>query len=199
MLFRKDKQIAFVLPTRCGSTSTKYFLESIGFSQIKHPDLPTHHHIKYSEAVRVYPNLQGYKKYGIFRNPVERFVSTVDYLLTGKPFVSPEEFLDFFNKNPDHPLNIFKRPQVEWLDHDDIEVIRFENLAEGVLSAVQDVCEDKEFPHLNCSSSAKNFSSRYYEIMNVDVSKLNRQVEEFVRDYYAVDYKFSKSVLNVEY
>lgn len=197
MLFRKDKQIAFVLPTRCGSTSTKHFLESVGFSQVKHPDLPIHHHIKYSEAVRVYPNLRGYKKYGVFRNPVERFVSTVDYLLTGKPFVSPEEFLDFFNKNPDHPLDIFRRPQVEWLDHDDIEVIQFEGLVEGVLSAVGG--SSKDFPHLNSSSSAKTFSSQYYEIMGVDVSELNRQVEEFVRDYYAIDYKFSKSVLNVEY
>lgn len=199
MLFSKDRQIAFVLPTRCGSTSTKHFLESVGFSQVQHPSLPNNQHIKYLDAVKCFPNLAKYKKYGIFRNPLERFISTVNYLLTGKPLVSPKEFVDCFNKNPNHPLGIFKQPQVNWLDHKDIEVIKFENLTKEIFSVVKVACENKKFPHLNSSSSAKNFSDCYYKIMNIDSNKFNKQTEEFVRDYYAADYQFAKDVLGKEY
>lgn len=192
MLFNKKTKIAFVLPTRCGSTSVKEFLEGVGFCQLRHPALPTHHHIKYSEAVELYPELAGYKKYGIYRDPVERFTSTVNYLMCGKD-VSPDEFLDFFDKRPDSHLDIFKEPQTEWLGFGDVEVIKFENLATDVPAAAGCDTNATNFPHLNCSSQGKNFSDQYLKIMGIDTKKRNKEIKDFVEQYYLADYEFLNS------
>jgi len=196
MLFNKTTQVAFVLPTRCGSTSVKAFLESAGFSQVRHELLPTHHHVKYSEAVKLYPNLAKYKKYGVFRDPFDRFMSTVNYLLTGKPLISLGEFLEFFEKRSDSHLDIFKTPQVEWLAHEDIQVVKFEELETKVPIIVN---HSDKFPHLNSSDDGKNFSDRYYEIMGIDKDKFHKELKGFVEAHYAADYTFSKTVLNIKH
>ena len=180
MMFHKEAQIAFVLPPKCGSISTKDFLASFNFRLITHSSLPNHHHVKYEDAVRLYPNIANYKMYGVFRNPLDRFLSTLKGLN-----LSYDKFLSYFDEPQNQYLSFFKLRQVDWLDISKINLIDFDSLVVGVTEVVKDMGGNKKFEH---SNKAKP--------INVSVTD---DLKSFVRDYYAADYQFAKDMLGKEY
>lgn len=184
MLFKKDNKIAFVLPPKTGSMSLKHLLLSLNFKQLSHSRLPVHHHIKYVDAVSHYPTLAEYKLFGVFRNPLDRFLSVLRYIRGENLSYSYEYFVDSFEKTRKTRFMFFT-PQVEWLNVPNMNVIMFDNLVEGVMDAVKDIEGEKHFPHLHKSIGVGE--------------PVTDKVRNFVRDYYAVDYEFAKNVLGKEY
>ncbi len=184
MLFRKDVKLAFVLPPKCGSLSTKQFLFTYGFKVVSHSTLTPNHHVKFQDAVKLYPNLADYSVYGILRDPAARFISAVNYLNKTESSQKYQKFIDnFAQKRLLRP--IFFEPQVAWLDHPKVKVIDFDNLAEEVMKIVNGLDGIKTFPHLHKSTLVGN--------------PISDGVKAFVREQYAADYEFAKNVLGKEY
>ena len=173
MMYKRDSQLAFVLIPKCGSTTLRHILNWNGFKVLtgfEKDSAADFHHVSYQECVRKYPNLRNYRTYGIFRNPLDRFVSAMNYAIARNMPI--RKGLPFF------------RPQMEWLDAQSVSVIDFENFEQGVKDALGGV--SITVPHLN-----KSAKSGAYEVTD--------EVAAFVRDRYAVDYQFAKDVLNKEY
>lgn len=180
MMFHKQSQVAFVLTPKCGSISTKEFLASFNFRLVTHSSLSNHHHVRYEDAARLYPNIANYKMYGVFRNPLERFISTL------KGFnLRHDEFLNYFDKPDTQQFSFFKLRQVDWLDIPKITLIEFDNLVAGVTEVVKGMGVGKKFEHFNKAKP-----------INVLVTD---DLKAFVRDYYAADYQFARDVLGKEY
>ena len=172
MMYKKDKRLAFVLVPKCGSTTLRHILNWNGFKVLtgfEKSSTADFYHVSYQECVRKYPNLRSYRTYGVFRNPLDRFVSAMNYAITRN--IPLQKGLPFF------------RPQVEWLDAQSVSVINFENFEQSI----KDIMESSvEVPHLN-----KSVKSGSYEVTD--------EVIAFVRDKYAADYQFAKDVLGKEY
>lgn len=180
MMFNKQTQKAVVLTPKCASVSIKYFLASFDFRLVAHSSLPNHHHVKHEDAVRLYPNLNKYQMYGVFRNPLERFLSTLKFLN-----LQYDKFFSYFDKPRSQNHLFFKSRQVEWLDIPNIRLIDFSKLEEGILRLVEGLNGSGNLAHLHKSKPIK--------IAATD------ELKAFVRDYYAADYQFARDVLGKEY
>jgi hypothetical protein len=174
-MYRKDKNIAFVLVPKCGSTSLRHALNWAGFSPLtgfEKPSLLDSYHITYNDCIEKYPNLKSYKTYGVFRDPLDRFVSAMNYAESRNLRL--------------HKNMTFFRPQVQWLDAPNMAVIEFENFEQGVKDALSEIDGPASVLHLNRSGKPGAY-------------KVNDEVVQFVRDKYAVDYEFAKNALGKEY
>jgi len=175
MMYLKDKKIAFVLVPKCGSTSLRHTLSWLNFKILtgfKKENPLDAHHITYKDCVEKYPNLKAYKTYGVFRDPLERFVSVMNFLESRNIGISKN--MPFF------------RQQVEWLDAPNINVIQFENFEQGVKDALSEIDSPSPVLHLNRSGKPGSY-------------EVNDEVINFVREKYAADYKFAKEMLGKEY
>ena len=182
MLFNKQKQICFMMTPKCASTSLKAFLKRVGFKMLTHSTFKVAYHTKYKDAVKPYPNLVNYKKYGVFRDPLDRFISGVNF--AQKDSETKLSYDEFVLAYPNIVVDSFVfEPQVEWLNVEDIHIFDFKWLAFD-MSSMFDV-PLTSFPHRNKVERSSDLASD--------------MVKEFVRKHYAADYKFAKDVLGKEY
>ncbi len=184
MMVREDVKVAFLLLPKCGSMSIKQFLPSFGFKPLLHETFSPLNHTKYQDAVKVYPELVEYTKYGVFRDPLARFVSAVNYVRGLVDQRTYDEFVAEFETLNQNQKVFFER-QVEWLDEPGTNVLDFDNLADEVSAVVNSLGRNRPFPRLNETARS-----------NEPVSD---GVKDFVRSYYASDYQFAKDVLQKEY
>lgn len=182
MMFNKQKQICFMLTPKCGSASLKAFLTKIEFKVLTHSTFKISYHPKYKDAVKYYPNLANYKKYGVFRDPLDRFISGINF--TQRNSDTKLSYDEFVLAHPDIAVNSFMfEPQTEWLDVEDIHIFDFKWLAFD-MSSLFDL-PLTSFPH-------RNRIERNGELVS-------DMVKEFVYKHYAVDYEFARDVLGKEY
>jgi hypothetical protein len=182
MLFNKQKQICFMMTPKCASTSLKAFLKRVGFKMLTHSTFKVAYHTKYKDAVKPYPNLVNYKKYGVFRDPLDRFISGVNF--AQKDSETKLSYDEFVLAYPNIVVDSFVfEPQVEWLNVEDIHIFDFKWLAFD-MSSMFDV-PLTSFPHRNKVERSSDLASD--------------MVKEFVRKHYAADYQFAKDVLGKEY
>jgi hypothetical protein len=182
MMFNKQKQICFMMTPKCASTSLKAFLKRVGFKMLTHSTFKVAYHTKYKDAVKPYPNLVNYKKYGVFRDPLDRFISGVNF--AQKDSETKLSYDEFVLAYPNIVVDSFVfEPQVEWLNVEDIHIFDFKWLAFD-MSSMFDV-PLTSFPHRNKVERSSDLASD--------------MVKEFVRKHYAADYQFAKDVLGKEY
>lgn len=196
MVFDKRLKIAFVLPTKTGSTSLRCYLREYGFFRLKEK------HETVDKLIELYPNLVDYSIYGFFRNPIERFESALLYAKQHRIFsrvveaklknigvtktleeISYDEMVDNFSSLFDDSLLLF-RPQVDWLKHPKVTALDYHNMQAELTRVVAKF--DEPMPVLN---KANDFGR----------SVITDKVRDFVRNYYAADYQFAKDVLGKEY
>lgn len=196
MVFDKRRKIAFVLPTKTGSTSLRCYLREYGFFRLKEK------HGTVDELTKLYPNLVNYSIYGFFRNPLERFESAILYCKQSRipssivkskiveiginkslEEISYDEVVDNFLKLLDKNLILFY-PQVNWLKHPKVITLDYHNMQAELTRIIATF--DEPMPAMNKSN-------------NFGRSVITDKVRAFVRDYYAADYQFAKDVLGKEY
>jgi hypothetical protein len=196
MVFDKRLKIAFVLPTKTGSTALRCYLRQYGFFRLKEK------HETVDKLIELYPNLSEYKIYGFLRNPLERFESTILYSKQNRIFssvvasrlvehgidksleeISYDEIIDNFAKVYDQNWALF-RPQVDWLKHPLVTALDYHNMQAELNRVVATF--DEPMPVMNQSS-------------DFGKSVITDKVINFVRNYYAADYQFAKDVLGKEY
>jgi len=185
MLFHKDKQIAFVLNPKSGSTSARAFLLSLGMNHVPTDEneyIIARVHLAPDVAFSKYPNLTTYKTYGFFRNPLDRFMSGINNI---HEKVELKNFAKLFDKNY-FPHTLF-RPQTDWLNYPNVTTLDFDNYkAEmGNIAAMLD--------------AAGQYPKKINVTKNVYKQEPTPEIEAFVREKYAVDYQFAKDVLGKEY
>lgn len=108
MLFHKEKKLCFYEPTKTGSTTARHFLMKLGWHLLK----PIH--AVPDDFLAKYPNLAEYKSYVFFRDPLERFLSTVHHVKRG----SATRYLDVFktDENSMKTINPDGKPVRTWDD-----------------------------------------------------------------------------------
>lgn len=184
MLFYKEKQLAFVLNPKSGSTAARAFLLGLGMKHV--PTSEDDHiiarvHLTPDKAFAAYPNLTGYTTYGFFRNPLNRFISGISNI--------HEKLEGNFDKlfSPHYFPHTLFRPQIDWLDYPNVTVLDYANYKDEMkriaeLFGVSGIAPQK---------------------MNTTKSPMRREttpaIEAFVREKYAADYEFAKRVLGKEY
>jgi hypothetical protein len=182
MMFNKQKQICFMMTPKCASASLKAFLKRLEFIMLTHSTFKVAYHPKYKDAVKLYPNLVNYKKYGVFRDPLDRFISGINF--AQKDSETKLSYDEFVLAYPNIVVDSFVfEPQVEWLDIENIHILDFKWLAFD-MSSIFDV-PLTSFPH-------RNRVERNGELVS-------DTVKEFVYRHYAADYQFAKDVLGKEY
>jgi hypothetical protein len=196
MVFDKRLKIAFVLPTKTGSTALRCYLKEYGFFRLQEK------HGTVDELIKLYPNLVNYSIYGFFRNPLERFESGILYAKQHRVFsqvvakrvanlgitksleeISYEEIINNFLKLFGENLILFN-PQVNWLKHPKVTALDYHNMQAELTRVVATF--DEPMPVMNKSNDFGR-------------SIITDKVKNFVRDYYAADYQFAKDVLGKEY
>ena len=196
MVFDKQIKIAFVLPTKTGSTALRCYLKEYGFFRLKEK------HGTVDELIKLYPNLVNYSIYGFFRNPIERFESGILYAKQHRVLskvvakrivdlgitksleeISYEEIIDNFLKLFGENFILFN-PQVNWLKHPKVTVLDYHNMQAELTRVVATF--DEPMPVMNKSN-------------DFGKSVITEKVRNFVREYYAADYALAKERLGKEY
>ena len=172
VIVRDDIKTAFVLPPKCGSTSIKRFMLFIEFTPLVHPTFHPYNHTKYQEAVKFFPELFDYSIYGVFRDPLERFVSALKFACAEVSKYGYDYFVENFDKI--HPnARVFFERQVEWLDQPRIKVLDFSNIVDEITAVVKNLNAKIAFPHLNPSPA-------------IDLP-ISDAVRAFVKEQYSLD------------
>lgn len=178
MYFHKEKKIAFVFPPKCGTHTTNNFFERLKWHRLPQ----VHENLEF--FANKYPNLNQYKVYGFFRNPLLRFESGVRYARRTIPLDcdSYDTVIDQFAELEGRLL-AFVRPQVHWLADPRVTPLDFDNL-ESELHRVTG--ESMPIVHLNAAGDSWR-------------SVITDKVRAFVREYYAADYALAKDRLGKTY
>lgn len=184
MLFHKDKQVAFVLNPKTGSTAARAFLLGLGMKHV--PTSEDDHiiarvHLTPDKAFAAYPNLVGYTMYGFFRNPIDRFISGISNI--------HEKLEGNFDKlfSPHYFPHTLFRPQVDWLNYPNVTVLDYANYKD----------EMKKIAEL---FGVSGIAPQKMNTTKVPMKQqMTPEIEAFVREKYAVDYEFAKRVLGKEY
>lgn len=196
MVFNKQSKLAFVCPTRTGSTTLHTYLREKNWFRLKEK------HANLYELIVNYPNLKDYKIYGFLRNPLERFESCVLYAKQNYVFssvlnrrvaeagiqktieeMSYEDVVDNFSKLFGFGGYLFK-PQVFWLNDPRVTVLDFHNRKTELEKVIGPITD--EIPKLNASTDFGR-------------SVVTDKVRSFVREYFTADYQLAKDVLGKEY
>lgn len=182
MLYHEKTKECFTLVAKNGSVATQDYLYALGF---KYATLTEKTVIKSfnSQPRELFdrnPFLEEYRFYGIYRNPLDRFVSGLKHLNRVNIKVPLEQIpsLNF-------QLSFIMEPQVNWLDYPGMTVLDFDDFEQEL----------------------KRFGSKYedpgFKVIraNVGVGELivTEQIKSFVREFYAADYQFAKERLGKVY
>lgn len=193
MMFHKESKICFSLVPRTGSTSLRNLLTNLKMRELVFNSPISFHHIKYKDAVKIYPNLSKYTIYGVFRNPAERLISALNFVSPIQPFalnnfikngnVLINEIKNSVKNNQNHILYCSQR---DWFEEIlEPKVIDFDNLQAGIDAALTAFDGNKAIQHLHKS--------------RVKYVQLTPELEEFAREHYAADYQFAKDILGKTY
>jgi hypothetical protein len=196
MVYNKQSKVAFICPTRTGSTTLHSYFSEQGWFRLKEK----HHSL--DALIGLYPNLAQYKVYGFLRNPLSRFESCVLYAKQNDFFcksfqyklgtvgiiknlkdASYDEFVDCFDRFAEFGGFLFK-PQSFWLNDQRVTVLDFDNIESELNRAVGALPDS--IPVLHKST-------------DLGRSEITDKVRSFVREYYAADYALAKDRLGKEY
>lgn len=184
MYYDKQRKLAFVFPTKTGSHSLIYLLDSWGVVPVT-----GNPHSKPSEVLKYVDDIQTYTIYGFFRNPLDRFLSSVRFLkqrgAASTVLKVPQEtaltysyeyFVDNF-EDINSKFNWYFNPQIGW----------FENA---------NLLDFNKFD-LEIFKIARMFDAKQIFIPKINVTeKTNEQptqkVIDFVQSYYADDYRLGR-------
>lgn len=180
MYYDTQRKLVFVMPTKTGSQTLLSLLKSWGLSSIE-GDMHT--------KLKDIPDIQSYTVYGFFRNPLDRFLSSLRYIKERRiasiildiPYetvsaYSYDQFVDNFQLL-NSKLNYYFDPQVEWLEGAnlldfnkfDLEILRVARMFD-----VQQV----NIPVMNDTVPVNEVPSQ--------------KVIDFVQSYYAADYQLGR-------
>lgn len=196
MKFDKASKQAFLFPPKCGSQTAMPFLVQCGWKS-------THQaHAVPEFLINKYPNLQNYRLYAFFRNPLARFESAVlyakqaglyrksmdDFLLNQgidktRETVSYDDLVDVFPAVKQTFGVIFK-PQVDWYQVPNVTPLDFDNYE----AEIRRITGNTEVPLV-----IRNRSTAFGK------SVITQKVIDFVRQEYAADYALAKDRLGKEY
>jgi hypothetical protein len=196
MKFDKASMQAFVFPPKCGSQTAMRFLVNCGWKS-------THQaHSTPEFLINKYPNLQNYRLYAFFRNPLARFESAILYskqaglyrkamdqflidqgIQKTRETVSYDELIDVFPAFKEVGGVILK-PQSEWYQVPNITPLDFDNYE----AELRRVTGNTELP-LEIRNRSTDFGR----------SVITDKVRTFVREYYAADYALAKDRLGKTY
>ena len=179
MFFNKQKQIAFILPTKCGTHTVRNYLSQV----------PYWHSLKFiheplERIASVYPNLNQYTVYGFFRNPMLRFESAARhaYRVGSVRFESYDDFVDRIVEM-EEAYKLLVYPQSHWFADPRVTPLDFDNLK----SELHRITETT-FPLEQLNAAGDSWRS-----------EITDKVRSFVREYYAADYALAKDRLGKEY
>lgn len=185
MLFHKATKTAFVMPIKTGSTSACAYLNQIGFKYIS-ADTGYAKSIRHAfpkDVLQDYPALKSYKFYGFFRNPLDRFLSILSMFQQHGIKLKYSDFAD--KQRNDVLLDIHVANQVEWLDNENTTALDFEKFDQE-LQAI-----GKKHGRPDVKVQKLNAGAGSIEVTD--------DLKNFVRSFYASDYKFAKEVLQKEF
>ena len=178
MRYCDTRKLIFFFPARTGSTTFDYLLEEFGTKRIR----DMHRHEFPKTILEAYPKFADYKRYGFFRNPLDRFISAVKHIKKNPhPMMEGISFKDY----PRVADPKFFAKQVDTLEG--CELLDFDNY-DAEIAKIADLFGYKRtlfIPKSNTSSD-----------VTVEV---DNDTTEFVRDYYAGDYKLALDVFNKTY
>lgn len=179
MFFNKQKKIAFILPTKCGTFALRDF-----FPQIPHWHTAGVIHDCLDTTAKKYPNLNNYTIYAFFRNPLLRFESAVRhaYRVKNLSFNSYDEFIDRFEEM-NSVYEIIIKPQSYWTADPRVTPLDFDSL-ESELHRVTGTT----IPVRQLNAAGDSWRS-----------EITDKVRAFVREYYAADYALAKDRLGKTY
>lgn len=199
MLYHKPSQTAFVLVSRAASTALKKYLIEIGFKYplVFAPNKAGYYsHATYAAAIAQYPNLANYTTYGVFRDPLDRFLSALRFLWKNSvdnPSVvghdislcsSYDEIVhEIFNWDPqfqtgsEFTQEVFA-PQTDWLA-ENVQIIDYRDIGNQIrsITATQN-SSGLEFRRTNASPT-HSFAAA------------SDTVRQFVKSRYAADYSLA--------
>lgn len=204
MFFCKSKLIGFVFNPKTGSRSLRLtLLNTKVFNEVLlkplnvdlHPYETVHR--KPKDAFIYYPALKNYVLYGVFRDPLTRFLSALNFIIrTGRSYQQTNEGragligTQFFNLSEsekdkqidkllnDNNLIVHFQKQIEWLDEPNVRVIDYDDYENGVLNALKDIEGEKKM---------------YWEnVYKGPVLTLSDKSIQLVKEYYKEDYEFGR-------
>jgi hypothetical protein len=201
MYFQKESKIAFLLIPRTGSTSLGIYLSRIGFTRTVFPDIDIgeQYHLTLNQCVEKYPDLHNCIIYGVFREPLQRFKSSLLYFWqnsiesqkdssklnhTFESLYECQSYDDLIEKIFRWELNptltgvsrfIFS-PQRNWLQSG-VRIINYETMVTDILNLTQ---------HLN-KNNAQFFKINSTNIPN-SFDQLSPKAIEFAKELYKDDY-----------
>ena len=196
MIFHKESKQAFVFPPKCGTQTTKNFLDVCKWKNLGMTHVPTRKHII------LYPNLKNYRIYAWFRDPVLRLESGILYIKQigfytpildkflmdqginkTRETVTYEELIDVFPEMVKN-FDVIFHPQADWYDEPNVIPLDFNNMEAELRRITGNY--DSKFMILNKS----------YDFGRMPISD---KVRNFVREYYAADYAVAKERMGKEY
>lgn len=200
MIFNEVTKQAFVFPPKTGTHTVKEFLKTRNWQEHKALDW----HSFTNVAFEKFPELKNYVIYGFFRNPLTRFESGVlfikQHVMSNYYFsellrnnrvqkcveeISYDDIVDLFDLVNTHDFfKILFSPQVLWLDHPKVTVLDFNNFE----YELRQIAKDLTTPIMSRNVS-RNFGK----------SVITDKVKSFVKDKYAHDYQFAKSIFGKGY
>jgi len=181
MYYDEQRKLAFVMPSKTGSTALEHFFKLWGVQS-----LSTNRHMFYDEAINAKPELATYKTYGFFRDPLDRFLSICRYIYimnlhedsegNGYPDNIYDRYLDTF-PNKLLPQSYLGAKQVAWLKN--AELLDYRNYEMEILKVA------RMFEQTKVTMVKAN------ETPPCDVVPSQRVID-FVQSYYADDYRLAK-------
>jgi hypothetical protein len=185
MYYDEQRKLAFVLPTRTGTTTFSMLLRDWGATKVEgiHP--------KPDEAQ--IENFNEYKIYGFFRNPLDRFLSLLRYIREGKIIAKNfyancgitgfefsaftyDQMLDAFPKYQPLVPKFFD-PQVAWLAN--ATALDFNNYTAEILRVA------RMFDVKQVNLAVNNWTDSGAEVPS-------QQVIDYVQSTYADDYRLGR-------
>lgn len=197
MLFHKEKKQCMFLPPKNGTTTAQIFLKKSGWHYLK-PQ-----HVYPEMLLEKHPNLAGYNYYAFFRNPLERFVSSIIFtkqkeggfkILTKViedrqlgctvEDMTYDQFVDNFSLIEERTPSVVYEAQSRWMTLPGTEILDFDNYE----AEIRRISGDYVSPVI-----VQNKSTDFGK------SVVTQKVIDFVRQHYAADYALAKDRLGKEY
>lgn len=198
MLFHKEKKLCLFEVPKTGTTSARQFLPFLGWHHKGNPhDTP-------EQFIERYPNLVNYKFFAFIRDPLDRFGSTIRYVIkTGihqkavediiakngldrtVKTLSYDEWVDLFDFMKLEP--VLFRKQVTWFSQPNTTALDFHNYE----AEMRRLCGDYDTTKLTLRV--------VNDTKGIERGVITDKVRDFVRKHYAEDYALAKDLLGKEY
>lgn len=175
MMFCKERQVVFFMPPRTGTTTLSSKLRELGFlgSNLVGEGNPNPRHLTYEFVIKNYPEFKNYKLYGFYRDPEDRFLSTLNFCNADKQMFNSmfsKVFLDNW---------VSFRPQVDFLVYPKVTVLDFGKFQQELEAVLGKDCI--KTPVLKLNSVSKT-------------TVVNSDLRQYIQRMYRDDYELSEKV-----